>query len=486
MVQSIVEAVFKFADETPDKLCLADGNREISYSEYREFIFGYAKFLKAAGIQKGDCVVVRNGQNPETLIAGLAIQLLGAVFVPLEKNVAESRILEIIHFVDAKCYIGAKALEVPCLFAPMKEIMNYRDREADNTTFAFPKREDVAEILFTTGTTGVSKGIELLHKNVVAVAENVIDGVEMEKDNVELIPVPISHSHGLRRYYANMLNGSGVVLLGSIVFIQVVLDCIEKYKVTAMDLVPAALATLLKLSDGKLAEYKEQIRYIQLGSAPIPENDKETLRALLPKSRLYNFYGTTESGCSCILDFNAMPDKKNCIGRPTKHAKFIFLNEDGEAIDATEDTPGFLACAGDMNMVGYYKSEELNHETIQNGYIKTQDMSYIGSDGLIYMLGRQGDVIETGGNKVSPTEIEEAAMRCTLVEDCACVPVDNPILGKEPKLFVVIKNGESFDYDTIYQFLKECLEAYKVPKIIEEIEVIPRTYNGKIQRNKLM
>lgn len=486
MVRSIVEAVALHAKETPDKFCLADGRNELTYRGYWEHICGYAKHLQELGIKKGDCVVVRNSQSMETLVTGLAIQLLGAIFVPLEKNVADSRIQEVAEAVHAKCYIAVKELELSCAYEKMTEVLSYRDEAASEADFAFPQLEDMAEILFTTGTTGVSKGIELLHKNVVAVAENVIDGVEMDKDNVELIPIPISHSHGLRRYYSNMLNGSSVVLLGSVIFMQVVLDCIEKYHVTAIDLVPAALASLLKLNGDKLADYKDQIRYVQLGSAPIPETDKETLRQLLPKSRLYNFYGTTESGCSCILDFNAMKDKKNCIGRPTCHAKFEFMDEDGNPVNATEETPGFLACAGDMNMVGYYQADALNEETFKNGYILTQDMAYMGEDGLIYMLGRQGDVIETGGNKVSPVEIEEVAIKCEGVEDCACVPVDSPILGKEPKLFVVMKKGSTFDSDMIYQYLKDRLESYKVPKIIEEIDAIPRTYNGKIQRKKLI
>lgn len=485
-MKSIVEAVAKYAQETPEKLCLADGTRELNYREYWECIYGYAEYLQSIGITEGSPVVVRNGQNIETLVAGLAIQLLKGIFVPVEKNAADARINEIIETVEAKCYIAEKAMEVSCICENLKEVLKHKNEKAEYDVFAFPDKENVAEILFTTGTTGKSKGIELIHKNVVAVAENVIDGVEMKKNNVELIPVPISHSHGLRRYYANMLNGSSVVILGSIVFFQVVVGCIEKYKVTSMDLVPAALATILKLSGDKLGEYKDQIEYVQLGSAPIPETDRQKLCELLPNSRLYNFYGTTESGCSCILDFNAMPDKKNCIGRPTCHSNFVFLDDDGNEIDATEDKPGLLACAGDMNMVGYYKSEELNREIMKDGYIRTQDLSYRGEDGLIYMLGRQGDVIITGGNKVAPDEIEDVANQCPLIEDCACVPVDNPLLGKEPKLYVVIKKGEVFDEGEIYQFLKDRLENYKVPKLIEEINEIPRTYNGKIQRKALL
>ena len=180
MVQSIVEAVALHAKETPDKFCLADGRNELTYRGYWEHICGYAKHLQELGIKKGDCVVVRNSQSMETLVTGLAIQLLGAIFVPLEKNVADSRIQEVAEAVHAKCYIAVKELELSCAYEKMTEVLSYRDEAASEADFAFPQLEDMAEILFTTGTTGVSKGIELLHKNVVAVAENVIAGVEME------------------------------------------------------------------------------------------------------------------------------------------------------------------------------------------------------------------------------------------------------------------------------------------------------------------
>lgn len=493
MAESIVEAVARWAQLQPDKFCLADSRRDVTYDGYRECIYGYAKRLRELGIGYGDRVVVRNGQNMETAVCGLAIQLLGAIFVPVEKNAADARILEIQEAVGAKLYIAGKPVEeesraavASCPWERMSDVLSFRDGQAVDGTFPFPRAEDTAEILFTTGTTGKSKGIELTHRNVVAVAENVIDGVEMKKDNVEVIPVPLSHSHGLRRYYANMLNGSSVIILDGVIFYKKLFERMETFRATALDLVPAALSALFRLCGDRLGDYRDQLDYVQLGSAPIPQPDRERLSGLLPDTRLYNFYGTTESGCSCILDFNAMKDKKNCVGRPTRHAHFIFVDGDGRRIEATEEHPGFLACAGDMNMKGYYRSPQLNAETIQDGYIRTKDLAYMGEDGLIYVLGRQDDVIVSGGSKIAPDEIEGAAMQFPGVADCGCIPVDHPILGKEPKLFVTMERGVSFDPAAIYQFLKERLEAYKVPKQIEQIDAIPRSGNGKLLRRKLL
>ncbi|MDO5540998.1 MAG: class I adenylate-forming enzyme family protein [Eubacteriales bacterium] len=485
-MQSIVEAVAVHAAEEPGRLCVADGKTEFTYQEFWEHIAGYARHLAETGVKAGDRVVVRNAQNVSQLVAGLAIQLAGAIFVPIEKNAADNRIQEILDITEAKCYIAAKELQTECICEKMSSVLSFEWKNAKSEEFSFPKSEDMAEILFTTGTTGKSKGIELTHASVTAVAENVIYGLEMKKNNVELIPTPLSHSHGLRRYYANILNGSSVLILDGVIFTKKLFQMMDDYHVSAIDLVPAALAALFKLCGDRLGEYSEQLDYVQLGSAPIPQEDKERLRRLLPNTRLYNFYGTTEAGCSCILDFNAYPDKVNCIGRPTCHSKFIFADENGNEVNASEENPGLLACAGEMNMKGYYKSPELTAETLRGGFVYTNDLSYQDAEGFIYVLGRRGDVIETGGNKVAPDEIEETARKCPGVEDCACVPMEDPILGKAPKLFVQLAAGTEFVPENIYQFLREQLEAYKVPKVIEKIDKVPRTYNGKIQRKQLM
>ena len=193
---------------------------------------------------------------------------------------------------------------------------------------SFPEGEDVAEILFSTGTTGKSKGIVLTHTNDTALAENVICGVSMKPDNVELVPMPLSHSHGLRRTYANLVNGSSVVFADGVTLLKKVFNLMDTYRVTAMDLSPSMLSIIFKLSKDRLGDYAHILDYIQLGSAPLPEEDKVHLSRILPRTRLYNFYGSTEAGCSCLLDFNSMSGKPGCIGKPARNARFIVVDKD--------------------------------------------------------------------------------------------------------------------------------------------------------------
>lgn len=497
MIQSIVEAVAFHAKNTPDSLCVADDYRSASYKEYFSFVYGYAVHLKEKGVKKGDKVIVRAMQSMEFTVCGLAVQLLGAVFVPLEKKSSKSRFVEIIEETKGVLQISEEPFNETAGFDNIHEVLNYKRPLTGQEVFSFPKKEETAEILFTTGTTGKSKGIELSHGSVIAVAENVIDGLSMEQDNVELIPIPLSHSHGLRRYYGNMLNGSSVVLTDGVVFTKKVFGLVERYKVTAMDLVPAALAALLRLSGDTLSAYKGQIRYVQIGSAAIGEDEIRKLKELLPKARLYNFYGSTESGCSCILNFSKEKKGRLCIGKPTKNADFIFVDENRNEIKATKGRPGLLACKGAMNMKGYYHEAALTEEIMRDGYIYSNDLAYMDEEGYIYVLGRKGDVIESGGNKIAPEEVEDVARRLSCIEDCACVPMEDPILNYVPKLFYVraISDntggrsgealGEEEDRQRIWEFLRENLEVYKVPKLMEEVKEIPRTYNGKLKRAQL-
>ena len=189
----------------------------------------------------------------------------------------------------------------------------------------FPQREAVCEILFSTGTTGREKGIVITHANNLALAENVIFGVEMEADNIEMIPSPMNHSHGLRRYYANMVNGSAVILLGSAMNMKRFMYNMDAYGVNSIDLVPSALSVVLRLSKGKLADYSDRLRYIQFGAAPMMESDRDEICRLLPHTRLYNFYGSTESGCIAIYNFNRPDAKKNCVGKPTRNADIFIM-----------------------------------------------------------------------------------------------------------------------------------------------------------------
>ncbi len=485
MFRSIVEAVFHHADAVPEKRCLIDDTGAVTYAEYREKILRFAAFFRDEGMRPGDRVVVEACQTIDYLAVQLALQLMGAVFVPVEHNCAHEKVAQFAERAEAAaviCTAGDYAPFRTFLFKTLAAL------PADAPLYEpdrFPESGDVCEILFSTGTTGKEKGIVITHGNNAALADNVRFGVEMEPDNVELIPSPMNHSHGLRRYYANMYNGSTVLLLGSVMNMPRFFDLIDSYGANSMDLVPTALAVILKLSKDALGKYRDRIRYIQFGAAPMMEADQKKICELLPDTRLYNFYGSTESGCICIYNFNRPDDKPHCIGKPTCHAEIVIVDDDGKPMTSSAAEPGLLSSRGAMNMKGYWKDDEETAKVLRDGVVYSNDVAYFDADGDIILLGRKGDVINVGGKKVSPDEIEDAARVLPGIADCGVIPAEDPMRGSVPKLFVEMKPGAAFDPVAIRSGLAKTLEPFKVPDLIVEIPKIPRSYNGKLLRKEL-
>ncbi|MBQ4531136.1 MAG: acyl--CoA ligase [Lachnospiraceae bacterium] len=484
MFRSIVEAVAYYGEKNPEKLCIADEIEALSYQEVRDRIGQIAEKFQAMGIRKEDKVAMECTQDARFLICGLACQLIGAVFVPLEKNVSKERVQDIIEVTEPKCFICKGNYEVKVTILKEEEFFDFQNTSVKEWS-EFPEAEAVAEILYSTGTTGKAKGIVITNQNNVAVAENIIFGTEMAKDNVELVPMPMSHSHALRTCYANMLNGSAVVVIDGVMRVKKVFELIDKYQVNAFDLSPSGANVLMKLAKKQLQNYCNRVRFIEIGSAVLEEGLKEELCQVFKESRLYNFYGSTEAGRTCILDFNREKGRPGCIGKPTKNARFIVTDQDRNEIQSNRNNPGLLAIAGTMNMKEYLKAPELTQQTMQQGFIYTSDLGYIDEEGFVYVLGRMDDVINYNGIKIAPEEIESFVHRYHGVTDCACVPVKDAMCGQVPKVFVSVEDKGNFDTTGLLKFLSEHIEANKQPKKVEIIDKIPRTSNGKILRREL-
>lgn len=512
-ISSIVEALKINAEKTPDKLCVGDKKNQVTYKEFWNMVKKAAVYLQEKGVQKGDMVVIRGAQKVEFLLGVFGVQLAGGAVCPLEKAIKDDRIMEIMNFIDSNIYLAEKPVKNTTvnnisLKEMFKVVQNNEavtpNENTDNSEnvvlnessdsieavnskeFSLPASDDLSEILFTTGTTGKSKGIEVTFGCNVAIAQNVIDSVGMEKDEIELITTPINHSLAIRRSYGAIYNGSSIVLTDGIKFVEDFFKLLDRYKITAITFVPAILEQVLKFAKDRFATYDNQFHYIQLGSAPLSETNKEILTKMFPTTRLYNTYGATESGCTVILEFSKYGHKKKCIGRTTVNTEILFVDDKRNIVEASLEKPGILAFKGKMNMRSYYKEPEITKEVMdENGVVYTNDLGYLGEDGLVYLLGRQGDVINMGGIKIAPTEIEEVAMKHEMIKDCACIPIKDEITGEAPKLFVTLNEGYQLDQKELSKYLLSKLESLKVPKTFEVIDEIPRTFNGKIIRKQL-
>ena len=307
----------------------------------------------------------------------------------------------------------------------------------------------------------------------------------MNENNVELIPLVMSHSHGLRTFYANLLNGGTVVLTDGVMNVKELFRLMEQYHVTSLDLSPSAAQILIKLSKGKFWEKARNLEYIEIGTAVLPEELKDQLVNNLPGVHLYNFYGSTESGRSCVLDFSVERGRKKCIGKPSRNSTIIFTDDARNSISATIDKPGLLASCGPMNMSAYWHNDDLTREILKENYVLTNDIGYIDQDGFVYVIGRRDDVINYNGIKISPTEIEDTVRQYQGIADCACVGIPDAVAGMIPKLYIVVREDVCFCRDSFMDFLNAHLDKNKMPKAVNILDDLPKTFNGKLDRKAL-
>lgn len=481
-IKSIGEVIYNHAKTQPDKLCLVDDKKEYTYKQVWNYSVNVYAHLEQIGLVEKDIVMVHCTQDVDFLILFFACNLGGYIFVPVEKAASRQRVEEIIVDTGAKLYITeegnsygirTESFQIDAL------------EEKKDYTIDFKSLDTTSEILYTTGTTGKSKGIEISNQNNIALAENVMYGTEMKPENVEIIPLPLSHSHALRCCYANFLNGSTIIVMDGIMNIKRLFSAIDTYKVTALDLSPSALKIILRLTKRKLNDYKDMIDYIQIGTAFLGEYEKESLKELLPNTRLYNFYGSTESGRTCAYNFNTPIKRENCIGLPTKNAKVVVVDENRQIILSSKENMGLIATAGKMNMKGYWRQEELTASIMEGKYIYSNDWGYIDAEGYVYVIGRIDDIINYKGIKIAPSEIEQVVFRYAGILDCACVGIKDKLSGEYPKLFVVVEDKEDFSISKFMNYLNDNIDSNKVPKEVEIIDAIPHTSNGKIHRIKL-
>ncbi|MCD8336649.1 MAG: acyl--CoA ligase [Lachnospiraceae bacterium] len=485
MWKSIEEYVFEHAAEIPDRKAIITKEREVTYAQLVHEVKCCVSWLGEKGVVRGSVVVVKTSQTIEHIVLYLGIHLAGGVMASLERTISNEGIANAARAINADAIISddpAAAELYPSIFIdsriPIPDIPAGKLPE-----ISFPRAEEPGEILFTTGTTGKSKGVEMSHGALFALAENLIYGVLVPKDFVLLVPGPLNHANAIRNLTAALVQGGAGYLLNGMMNLRDFYEALDyPCERVSCCLPPAYIRMMFTLSGDKIGEYADKIDYIMSSTAPIPEADKERLCALLPHSRLYNSYGSSESGMICMYNYNEHPGMKNCIGRETKNSEVRIVDEEHHEIASSAEHTGLIACKSATNMIGYVNEPELTAQCLCDGIFYTNDIGYKDENGFIYILGRKGDVINVGGMKVAPSEVEDAALAKEDVQDCICVGVDDAITGKALKLLVVLRDGRKLDKKELRQFLASRLEAYKVPSGYEQVERIRRTYNGKIDR----
>ena len=479
-MKTIEEQIFDKVQNIPDKVALISGDTEITYSQLWDYCLCAAEKLKQDyHLKKGDRVILSAAGNIEFVYAYFGVHIAGGICVPIDPDTNQTRFEYIEKSTTPVCVMGL-------LHNVKKETIPFTDvvNGTSKATYIVPEQSQVADILFTTGTTGAPKGVALSYNNLSAAARNINAFIGNTSSDVELLALPVSHSFGLGRLRCSLSKGATVVMLGTFANVKKFFKEMARCQVTMFAMVPASWGFIKKMSGKYIGKFADQLKFIEIGSSFMPVEDKELLMSLLPDTRICMHYGSTEASRSAFMEFHTYKDNLLSIGKASPNVEIKIFTSQG--------TPAALGEEGEVCVKGEHVTCSYWNETPErfasdfyDGYFRTGDCGTMDAEGNIYLKSRIKEMINVGGKKVSPMEVEDILNTIPGIKESACIGIPDPgiVLGEVVKAFIVA--DDNLSDEEIMQQLRPQLEVYKLPVEIERINAIPKTGSGKIQRLSL-
>ncbi|MGI6664221.1 MAG: AMP-binding protein [Christensenellaceae bacterium] len=501
-----------------------------SHKQLNEICDQIAKGFLGMGIKKGDHIAIWSTNYPEWIISQISAAKIGAVLVTVNTNYKKFEIEYLLRQSDTSTLImmegqkensyaehiyalcpelkeskpgklNAKNLprlknvifldkkEMPGMFA-WDDIYGYAKSIGDEE-YEIAKSKvdiyDVANMQYTSGTTGFPKGVMLTHHNLLNNGKAIGDCMKFTPQDRLLIHVPLFHCFGtVLGFMASITHGTTVVLNDHFNPVQA-LEIVEMEKCTAMHGVPTMFISMLKLEDFDKYDLSSLRTGIMAGS-PCPI---EVMKQVIDQMGIRDItitYGLTESSPAITMTTTDDPIEKrvNTIGRPIPYVETKLVNPDTGKEITEVGVPGEIMCRGYNVMKGYYNMPEATKQAIESdGWLHTGDLGTRDEDGYYKVTGRLKDMIIRGGENVYPREIEEYLYTHDAVEDVQVVGVPDEKYGEEVLACVIKKDGKEVSEEELMSFVVEGLSKFKSPRYIRFVSEFPMTASGKIQKFKL-
>jgi acyl-CoA synthetase (AMP-forming)/AMP-acid ligase II len=469
-----------------------------SYAALDDRCRRFAAFLRSRSIAPGERVAILLQNVPEFIIAYFGAIAAGCVAVPVNFRLSPAEVAYILSDSSASVVVttaerfemvaaeeGSRGAGIWLLVDGRREgSLSFRDALAVNPvpspSPAAP--DDVAVLLYTSGTTGFPKGAMISHRNTLFNVDSCRATLGYGENDVGLLTLPLFHVTGLHSQLVALLACGATVVLQKEYDTGEVLKRIARNRVTALFFVPAIYKLFTFRDD--IARYDlSSVRIAAYGGAPMAPETIEALNRVMP-ARLHNCYGLTEcSSLGTVLPSEYALTRSESVGLPVPGTEAEVRNPDGGALPPGE--PGELYLRGPHIVQGYFGAPEKTREAIRDGWLKTGDIARIDGDGFVYILDRTKDMINRGGEKIYSLEVENVLYMCPGVAEAAVFGIPHPVFGEVPAARLVPLPGATIHPEKIQAFCRARLADYKVPVEVRIADRIPRNPGGKILKKEL-
>lgn len=483
----------------PDAVALSFEGRETTYRGLDAASSRVANGLIAGGVKASGRVAILDKNSDRFFEIWFGAAKANVVLVPINARLAGPEIAFVLNDAEAEVlFVGESFLNTlgkirDQLISVRKIIVvdgsyaEWRDAQADHDPRLAARSSDVCVQLYTSGTTGQPKGVELTNANLVGALPSTIEAWgKWTIEDVLLLAMPLFHIAGCGTGVLGLLSGLKTIIVREFAP-QQILETIESARVTIAFLVPAMLLTLMSEKNIEQTDLSS-LRRIIYGASPIPLELMRSALRLFQHTGFVQIYGLTETtGVLTVLapEDHSIADTavmKSC-GRATAGVELRIVDTQGTPLAPRQ--VGEIICRTAKNMKGYWNRTDETAKTLKDGWLRTGDVGYLDESGYLYIHDRLKDMIVSGGENIYPAEIERALYGHPDIADIAVVGVPDERWGEAAKALVVVKQNRTADAADILRYARERLAGYKIPKSIEFLPELPRNSSGKILKRAL-
>ena len=471
------------------------GETSLTYVALSKRVQALASYLtKQCYLSKGDRVALFLKNDDDFATAFFAVSGTGAISVIHNTKLKTPELKYQLDLTTPRCAIVDETIwssELDSLVKTRINKLQLRDIYELESEFspADCDEEDVNSILFTSGTTGHPKGVNILHRNLIHSSlrkekYSEILGIKLPDGKYPrtIVAAPLFHVMALGNQFLPSIRTGGAAILMDKFNTSSFLELIEQERIDRITGSPSMLRLLLMDKDFKKYNLSS-IRLISFGSAAMPPDTIEALKKAFPGVTLTNGFGLTEASAGCINLGDGCIERPASVGKASLGCEVKIV--DKSIKEVAKNTIGEIVVTGPHVAGGYYKDPENTEKSFKNGWFFTGDLGYIDEDGYVYISSRKTDMINRGGENVYPVEVENAiCMHPQVMEVGVCAVTDN-VMGEKVAAVIVPVPGAKIDADEIKEFCSDKLAKYKIPEYIFFSDSLPRNPNGKVVKKQL-